>query len=145
MSIKKYITEEINNFINEGHVFDDTNFMFKDKIRNCEFAGYESYSKEHSVETGEYNISVKWKVNFWLNDSGIENFIINILGVEGDYLVVYTSKLNGEESNRSTNNISDTAWQYTIDGTPELKLKESLYADSVVFDFRNKNCIIKFI
>lgn len=145
MSLKKCITEEINNFINEGRVFDDSNFIFKDKVDKCEFVQYESYSNEHSVETSEYNIFIKWKIGFWLNDNGIENFLITILDVEGDYDVTFTSKLSGEVTNKGKNNILDTTWQYTIDGTAELKLGQSLYVDSVVFDFGNKNCIVKFI
>jgi hypothetical protein len=145
-SIEKCINEEIESFLSEGYTLDDERFKFKEEnVQYVEFVNYESFSDQYDVEVLKRNISVDWKIRFWLNDAGIENIFIEIEKVEGEYTVNMLDRFSGDVVSSTNHIVADNNWDYQINTTEiEFNQSDTLYVGIVQFDFKNKTIIINF-
>jgi len=140
------INEEIEKFlINESYIMAGDNFKFKQPVRKVFFYNYSSFSNDYDVDITESNIIITWQVSFWLNDMGIENFIIDGQQVEGSYKIEMFDLHTDELKQETMKNIADEEWKFVI-GNDEanLSLGGALYVKDLDFDFKNKTCTINF-
>jgi hypothetical protein len=139
------INEEIQKFlINESYIVAGDNFNFKQPIKNAFFYNYNGFSSEFDVNITQSNISITWQVTFTLNDMGIENFNIDIEGVEGIYVVEYYDKHTDELKQRTQKNVAEDQWKYVVNEQTTLLLGKTLYVKDLEFDFDNKLCKVNF-
>lgn len=143
IQLDEILNEEINNYLNEGYVFENENFKFKNKIERPSFYNYSTFSNDYDVDVSESDIYVNWQVGFWLNNFGIENLIINIINVEGTYNVKLYDKQSDELAQESDKNINEIQWQFVTENAI-LREGKTLYVESADFDFNTKECIISF-
>jgi len=74
---------------------------------------------------------------------GVENFLVQADSVEGTYKVVLLDKQTDEVSQEDDKNIAEIPWKFKIyDAT--LKLGDTLYINSLDFDFKTKICTVTF-
>lgn len=78
LKIKQIIKEEIKHMLNETHIMEDDNFKFRQQIENPKFQNYDSFSGDYDININKSNIVVNWSIKFWLNQSGVENFFIDV-------------------------------------------------------------------
>ena len=143
MEIINIIKEEFKKILKEGYVMEHENFKFHQEIKNSSFYNYDNFSNDFDVDINESNIIINWKIGFWLNNMGVENFIVKVDSVEGTYKVILLDKQTDEVSQEIDKNIADEPWKFQItDAT--LKLNDSLYIDSLDFDFKTKICSVTF-
>jgi hypothetical protein len=144
-SIKKVVNEEIEkNVINESYVIGGDNFNFKQLVKNVYFYNYSGFSTEFDADVTESNIIITWQVSFWLNDMGIENFIISIEKLEGTYNMEMHNIHSDEIEQKSQKNIEETKWKFVINEKTSLILGKSLYVKDLEFDFKNQTCKVNF-
>lgn len=143
MKINNIINEEIRGFINEAYVMENDNLKFSQQIQNSTFNNYENFSNDFDVEINESNIIVNWRIGFWLNDAGVENFLVKTENVEGNYKVILRDKHTDAVSQEIDKNINDIPWKFQIDNAV-LNLGESLYVSTLSFDFQSKICVVRF-
>jgi len=143
MKIKDIIKEEFQKILKEGYVMEHDNFKFRQEIKNSSFYNYENFSNDFDVDINESEIIINWRIGFWLNDFGVENFLVQADSVEGTYKVVLLDKQTDEVSQEDDKNIAEVPWKFKIyDAT--LKLGDTLYVDSLDFDFKTKICTVTF-
>jgi len=140
-SIKSIINEEIA-LLSESYIHSDDNFIFKQTITNSYFSNYDN-SSDYDLDIKESNILVKWRVKFWLNNFGIENFIIEVDSIEGQYVLEQYDKVSDELVNSIAKNINEIKWNFE-NSDVALTTNGSLYIDSLEFDFKTNTCIVKF-
>lgn len=138
------INEEIVKFLNESNIVSDDRFRFKQRINNASFYGYEVFTTEFDSDITESDIVVNWRISFGLNIAGIENFIIDVEGVEGNFLLQLFDKHTDELKQESPKNIDEYQWKYIINGDAAIQKGGSLYINNLSFDFKNKTCTIIF-
>jgi len=138
------IFEEIQKFLNESYIMNDDRFHFKERLTNSSFYNYSAFTNEFDSEVTESDIVVNWGISFWLNDMGVENFIVDVESVEGTFLLKLFDKQNDEQKQETPKNINDFEWKFIIDNDANLQKGSSLYINGLSFDFKNKNCIVKF-
>ena len=143
MKINNIINEEIGDFINETYVMQNDDLRFSQEIKNSRFNNYENFSNDFDVEINESNIIINWKIGFWVNNAGIENFIIQIENVQGNYIVVLRDKHTDAVSQENNKNIENEPWKFQIDNAV-LNLGGSLYVSTLSFDFQSKICMVSF-
>jgi len=143
MNIKKVIAEEIRKVIKEGFVLNDDNFKFRQRLANSSFYNYSGFSNDSDIDILESDIIISWHVSFWLNDSGIENFAIEVDKVEGSYMVSFINKQTGETDQETNKNIAETEWKFVVQDTA-LHLGKTLYVEDLEFDFKTKVCEVRF-
>ncbi len=141
--IIKLIKEEVENILNEGYVMEHENFKFRQEIKNSTFYNYEAFSQDFDVDISESNIFVNWHIAFWLNDFGVENFIVNIDSVDGTYHVSLLNKQSDESEQEYDKDISEFQWKFVVDDA-KLHKGKTLYIYSLDFDFKTKNCKVTF-
>jgi hypothetical protein len=107
MKIKDIINEEFRKILKEGYVMEHDNFKFRQELKNSTFYNYENFSNDFDVNINETNIIVNWRIGFWLNDNGVENFLAQVDSVEGTYKVVLRDKQTDELSQENDKNISE--------------------------------------
>ena len=140
-SIKSIINEEIA-LLSESYIHSDDNFIFKQSITNSYFSNYDN-SSDYDLDIKESNILVKWRIKFWLNNFGIENFIIEVDSIEGQYVLEQYDKVSDELVNSTAKNINDIQWNFQ-NADVSLNVGGSLYIDSIDFDFKTNICTVKF-
>lgn len=140
-SIKSIINEEIA-LLSESYIHSDDNFIFKQTITNSYFSNYDN-SSDYDLDIKESNILVIWRVKFWLNNFGIENFIIEVDSIEGQYVLEQYDKVSDELVNSTAKNINEIKWNFE-NSDVALTTNGSLYIDSLEFDFKTNTCTIKF-
>ena len=143
MKIKNIIREEFQKILKEGYVMEHENFNFRQKIENISFNNYENFSNDFDVNITESQIIISWRIGFWLNDMGVENFIVQADGVEGTYKIVLRDKQTDEVSQEIDKNIIEIPWKFKIYDA-NLKLGDTLYINSLEFDFQTKICTVTF-
>lgn len=143
MEFANIINEEIRKILNEGYVMSDDRFQFTQKLNNSTFYKYETFTTEFDVDIKESNIAVTWKVSFWLNQMGIENLIIDVEKVEGEFMLELYDKHTNELKQETTKNIQDFEWKFYIEDANLVK-GGSLYIESLDFDFSKKICVVNF-
>jgi len=115
-NLQKLISEELNGLINESYIMEHENFKFRQEIKNSSsFYNYDELSQDYDVDIDEGDITVNWHISFWLNDFGIENFIVTIDSVEGTYHVLLIDKQSNEIERDYNKNIEEIQWEFEID------------------------------
>lgn len=142
-SVDSVINEEVQKFINEGYTMEHENFKFRQEIKNSYFYNYSAFSNDFDVDITESDIFVNWNIAFWLNDSGVENFIINVDSVEGIYKVVLLNKQSDAVEQDNNKNIAEFQWKFIVEDA-SLQLNKTLYISGLEFDFKSKNCKVTF-
>jgi len=143
MEIKDIIKEEFQNFLNEGYVMEHDNFKFKQEIQNSGFYNFQSFSNDFDVDVTESQIYINWRIGFWLNDMGVENFLVQADSVEGTYHVELLNKQSDEVEQEMDKNIAEIPWKFQVDDAG-LRLGGGLYVQSLDFDFETKICTVDF-
>jgi len=143
MEIKNIIKEEFQKILNEGYVMEHDNFKFRQQVESPSFYNYQNFSNDFDVDINESNIIVNWRIGFWLNDMGVENFLVQADSVEGTYKVVLLDKQSDEVSQENDKNIAEIPWRFQVNDA-KLKLRDSLYVESLDFDFNTKICTVTF-
>lgn len=143
MEIKNIIKEEFQNILNEGYVMEHDNFKFRQEVESPSFYNYQNFSNDFDVDITETNIIVNWRIGFWLNDMGVENFLVQADSVEGTYKVALLDKRTDEVSQENDKNIAEIPWTFQVYDA-KLKLRDSLYVESLDFDFKTKVCTVTF-
>ena len=143
MDIKEIINEEFKSILTEGYVMEDDKLKFRQEFKNAGFQNYQSFSDDHDIDIIESDIIISWRVGFWLNQGGIEHFLVQGDSVEGTYKVELRNKQTDEVEQELDKNIAEEPWKFQIyDAT--LVLNEYLYIESLDFDFETKICTITF-
>jgi hypothetical protein len=135
--------EEIQKFLNEAFIMNDDRFKFRQRLNNSSFFNYDSFTTEFDTDIVQSDITVSWTVSFWLNNFGIENFIIDVESVEGTFNLQLIDRQTDQVKQDSPKNINDFEWKYIISDA-NLAKSSSLYITELDFDFRNKTCSVKF-
>lgn len=143
MEIKNIIKEEFQKILNEGYVMEDDRLKFRQLVENTSFYNYQNFSNDFDVDITEPNIVINWRIGFWLNDMGVENFLVQADSVEGTYKVILRDKQSDEVSQENDKNIAEIPWKFQIYDA-KLKLRNSLYVESLDFDFNTKICTVTF-
>lgn len=143
MEIKNIIKEEFQKILNEGYVMEHDNFKFHQKVERPSFYNYQNFSNDFDIDITETDIVVNWRIGFWLNDMGVENFLVQADSVEGTYKVALLDKQSDDVSQEIDKNIAETPWTFQVYDA-KLKLRDSLYVESLDFDFETKVCTVTF-
>ena len=141
--ILSVVDNEIRKFITEGYVMEHDNFKFRQELTNSSFYNFKKFSNDFDIDISESNIFVNWRIGFWLNDNGIENFLVKVDSVEGSYKVMLFNKQTDEVEQENDKNIADEPWKFQIYDAM-LKLNDTLYIKSLDFDFQTKICTVTF-
>jgi len=143
MNVKEIINEEFKSFLTEGYVMEDDKLKFRQEFKNAGFQNFQSFSGDHDIDIIESDIIISWRIGFWLNQGGIEHFLVQGDSVEGTYKVELRNKQTDEVEQELDKNIAEESWKFQIyDAT--LVLNEYLYIESLDFDFKTKICTITF-
>jgi hypothetical protein len=129
--------------LNESYVMKDDRFSFRQRINNSTFFNYEGFTSEFDSDITQSDIIVNWKISFWLNDSGVENLIIDVDSVEGTYTLEQYNKQSGELEQSIDKNIADVEWKFIVDNA-SLSKGGSLYISTLDFDFSKQTCDVSF-
>ena len=143
MKIKDIIQEEFQYLLKEGYVMEHDNFKFKQKIENPSFFHFQSFSNDYDVNIIESDIYVNWRIGFWLNNMGVENFLVQADSVEGTYKVELRDKQSDEVSQELDKNIAENNWRFQILDA-NLILGGFLYIENLTFDFATQICNVEF-
>lgn len=143
MEIKSIIKEELQSLLKEGYVMEHDNFKFKQNIENPSFFNFQSFSTDFDVDVIESDIYINWRIGFWLNEMGVENFMVQADSVEGTYKVELRDKQSDEVSQEIDKNITETAWNFQI-LEAKLELGSTLYIENLTFDFATNTCNVEF-
>jgi len=143
MDLIHIIREELDNILNEAYVVKDDRFRFKQQVINSSFYNYQGFSTEFDAEINESNILVNWSVSFWLNQAGIENFIVDVEGLEGTYTLLLYNKQTDKVEQETPKNIAENDWKFVINDISLMK-GGTLYVSSMDFDFKNNTCTVSF-
>lgn len=143
MKIKNIIQEELNKVLNESYTMEHENFKFRQEIKNSSFFNYEGFSNDYDIDINESDIFITWHIAFWLNDFGVEHFIVEADSVEGTYKIGYLDKQSDELVQENDKNIAEFPWKFRVDDAT-LYLGKTLYVDSLDFDFKTKICNVTF-
>ena len=143
MIIKNIINEELKQILKEGYVMEHDNFKFRQVIEKVNFYNYQNFSNDFDIDVTESEIAINWRIGFWLNDQGVENFLVQADSVEGSYHVALLNKQSDEIEQDIDKNIGETPWKFEINPTT-LKMGDGLYIESLDFDFQTKVCNVNF-
>lgn len=143
MKLDNIIQEEIKKILNEAYSFENKNFQFRQEIKNSSFYNFEGFSNDFDTNILESDIFITWHIAFWLNEAGIQNFIVEADGVEGTYKLMYLNKQSDEVEQENDKDIAEFPWKFKITEA-NLHLGKTLYIKLLTFDFKTKICTITF-
>ena len=149
-SAKSIIIEEYNKLINEYDQSNKNTFQFKDAIEYDTTQFEEIQVLKPEVEWDNLgittsNITISWIANFSVGSSGIENFTIQVNGLDGSFILETYDENSGDIVDQNEISIGDFEWNFDIDSdTAVIKLGQSLYIKGAIFNFKTKNCYIFF-
>jgi len=143
MKINNIIREEYVRLLKEAYSMEHENFKFRQEIKNSSFYNFESFSNDFDVDVNESDLFINWHIGFWLNDFGVENFFVEIDGVDGTYKVVLLNKQSDEVEQENDKNIAEFPWKFKVTEA-NLRLGKTLYVDTLDFDFKTKICTVTF-
>lgn len=142
-TVDDVVNEEVQKFLNESYTMEHENFKFVQRMKNSSFYNYDTFSKDFDVDINESDIVISWHISFWLNDSGVENFMVNIDGVTGAYRVGLLNKQTDELEQENDKDIAEFQWKFIVDDAT-LYLGKTLYISTLDFDFKTKTCRVTF-
>jgi hypothetical protein len=143
MKINEIVQQEYVKLLKESYSMEHENFKFRQEIKNSSFYNFESFSNDFDVDINESDIFITWHIAFWLNDMGIENFIVEADSVEGTYKLGFLNKQSDELEQEADKNIAEFQWKFIVDEA-NLHLGKTLYVDTLDFDFKTKVCRVTF-
>lgn len=143
MKINEIIRDELKRVLNEGFVFKDDRFNFFQNVKNVTFHNYSSFSSEYDPDITQSDLWVTWNVSFWLNENGIENLIIEIDKVTGEFILELYNRQTDKEEQSIPKDISEFPWKFVIDDAA-LPKGGGLYITSLIFDFNSNTCTVTF-
>lgn len=143
MKINDIIKEEVNGILNEGLVMKDERFQFMQNVKNSTFNNYSSFTTEFDADITESDLFVNWSVSFWLNKNGIENLVIDIEGLSGEFNLEMYDRQTDEKKQDTVKDISEFEWKFII-GDANLAKGGGLYIKDLIFDFGEKTCVVTF-
>jgi len=143
MEIKSIIKEELLSLLKEGYVMEHDNLKFQQKIENPSFHNFQSFSSDYDIDVIESDIYINWRIGFWLNEMGVDKFIVQADAVQGTYKVELRDKQTDEVSQEIDKNIAEIPWKFQILDA-NLTLNGTLYIDNLTFDFATKVCNVEF-
>jgi len=141
--INKMIHEELEKMLNESFIMSDDRFKFKQRVLNSSFYNYDAFTTEFDTDITESDIIVSWTISFWLNQMGIENFVVDVENVEGTFNMQMYDLHTDEIKQKIAKNIQDFEWKFVINDVQLIK-GSSLYITDLDFDFKNKTCTVTF-
>lgn len=148
MNTKNIITEEVQKFLNESSIAigGGDNFTFTQTLQHPKvfFYNYSGFTTDFDVDVVNANITITWKIGFWINDSGIENFIVDIENIDGQYVLELRDKHSDELIRNETKNIKDINWKFDVQDNVTLITNGTLYVKDISFNFKNNQCSVKF-
>jgi hypothetical protein len=142
-NVSNIIKEEVQRFLNESYAFESDDFKFRQQITDSSFFNYDGFSTDFDSDILESNIIVNWSVGFWLNQSGIENYYIDVESVEGTYTLQLLNKQTDEVEQETEKNIAEVEWKFVIEDAT-LYLRKTLYVSTLEFDFKTNTCRVVF-
>jgi len=143
MKINEIIHDELKNVLSEGFVFKDDKFIFNQNVKNVTFNNYSSFTTEYDPDITESDLWVNWNISFWLNDNGVDNFIVEIAKVTGQYVLELYNKQTDKQEQSITKDISELPWKFVVDDAALTK-GGALYINALIFDFNNNTCTVTF-
>ena len=143
MKLNRLITEELNKILSESYTMQHDNFKFRQEIKNSSFYNYEGFSTDFDIDVNESDIVISWSIAFWLNDFGVENFIVDIDSVSGTYKLGYLDKQSDEVVQENDKDIAEFPWKFQVEDVA-MYLGKTLYVESLDFDFKSKICRVTF-
>jgi hypothetical protein len=143
MKLSNIIHEEIKKILNEAYSFENKNFQFRQEIKNSSFYNFEGFSSDFDMNILESDIFITWHIAFWLNEAGIQNFIVEADSLEGTYKLMYLNKHSDEVEQENDKDIAEFPWKFKITEA-NLHLGKTLYIKLLAFDFKTKICTITF-
>ena len=143
MKLSNIIHEEIKKILNEAYSFENKNFQFRQEIKNSSFYNFEGFSSDFDMNILESDIFITWHIAFWLNETGVQNFIVEADSVEGTYKLMYLNKQSDEVEQENDKDIAEFPWKFKITEA-NLHLGKTLYIKLLAFDFKTKICTITF-
>lgn len=141
-NINKFINEEIKK-LDESYVYADDSLQFVANVQNSTFHNFKKFTNDFDVLINESNINVKWNIKFWLNQYGVENFIIEADSVEGYYNLEKYDKISDESKGVDKKDINEVNWSFQ-NNQADLSAGGSLYVRSLSFDFDTSTCTVNF-
>jgi hypothetical protein len=143
MKINNIVNEEYVKLLKEAYSFENDNLQFRQEIKNSSFYNYEAFSNDFDVDVNESDIFINWRISFWLNDYGVENFVVEVDNVIGTYKMVLLNKQSDEVEQENEKDIAEFPWKFKIEDAV-LRLGKTLYVQSLDFDFKTKVCKVTF-
>lgn len=143
INIDGLINEEILHFLNESISMEHDNFRFRQEFNNSTFQNYEGFSTDYDTNIEKSNIVINWHVVFWLNDYGVENFIVIGDSVEGTYTINYNNKQTDAVDQTNDKDITEIDWKFVINEAT-LSLNSGLYVNGLDFNFKDNTCTLSF-
>jgi len=143
MELNNIIQEEYTKLLKEAYSFENKNLQFRQEIKNSSFYNFESFSNDFDVDVSESDIFITWHIAFWLNDLGVENFIVEGDNVMGTYKMTLLNKQTDEVEQETDKDIAEFPWKFKVIDA-NLRLGKTLYVYSLDFDFKTKICVITF-
>ena len=144
MKINNLIHEEYVKLLKEAYSFENENLKFSQELKNSStFYNYEAFSNDFDVNVSESDIFISWRISFWLNDYGVENFVVEVDNVTGTYKMVLKNKQSDEVEQENDKNIAEFPWKFKVTEAT-LRLGKNLYVQSLAFDFKSKVCTVTF-
>ena len=143
MKLNDIVHEEYVKLLKESYSFENENLQFRQEIKNSSFFNYEAFSNDFDVDVNESNIFISWRISFWLNDFGVENFVVEVDNVAGTYKMVLLNKQSDEVEQENEKDIAEFPWKFKIEDAV-LRLGKTLYVDTLEFDFKTKICRVTF-
>lgn len=147
MNVNDIIQDEVKKVLTEGVVGGDENFTFVQPIDPSRIAlnNFQYFTDDFDVTLIDATIAITWKVGFWVNQNGIENFMLDVVGVEGMFTMELRDKQSDEVVRNEQKNINDVEWKFVVNRDVPLTIGGSFYADGLDFDFNNNVCTVKFV
>lgn len=145
-SVRSIIREEVEKIV-RGVDFTDDRLNFNQLIvyPNVEFNNYDSFTNDFDVRiTTGATINVNWGISFQINQYGIQNFQINIKGVNGQYHIQYLDKQSDKIMQEKDDDIKNINWKYTVTENVPLITKGTLYVKGLKFNFKDNTCFVEF-
>jgi hypothetical protein len=143
MDLKHIIVEELNKLITESVSMEHENFKFRQNLKDSQFYNYSGFSQDFDIEITESSINVNWHIAFWLNDLGVENFIVVVDSVDGLYRLDMHDKQTDVLQQQTDKDIAEIKWKFDIEDAV-LRMNEQLYVESLEFDFGTNMCKVVF-
>ena len=143
MKLNDIVHEEYVKLLKESYSFENENLQFRQEIKNSSFFNYEAFSNDFDVDVNESNIFISWRISFWLNDFGVENFVVEVDNVIGTYKMVLLNKQSDEVEQENEKDIAEFQWKFKVEDAV-LRLGKTLYVDTLEFDFKTKICRVTF-